>query len=543
MQTKLNSFQKCDQTSTLTEQALLKHIQSKGKTVEDEEGSRFETTRQKIAEYRQKEAAESKQLQASRTLEISKENFAPIEKKVQSPKKSSDSQESSPSSTKTTEMEIKYRKTSLTDNLPGDAANCRSSEIESISSGTDEGFESMRNSVHDESTNRISPLTQQPQPTEDSNIVRKVDMGGGEAKVCEDDKSRTLTRSCGSLSANVPLTLPKTNQDLQRSPLQGAKSMVMIHKDTPSSPNDMARMTSRLPNRMGSRDMSAPQVSSTSTLKSSSSGLHVSNDQQESDYDGHLQVSQTLQRTSSLSDNSTTSDNSKKNHKTKDDIEKLTARLSQPKRFSINSSHSASQQSLKKPVAPTGQPPSRQSSFEKFIRGSTVRTTLPANVLNFNKKKASGQHQPQKELISNAIPEGSNLEDTPPKPPVRTTSISNSGHHNSSRRLTMDCRPPSKTRSNNNPLNTTVTCNNSTVHPIVKSEVKSKNADKSVLDSSPEKPSKENFIQKFFNGTKNQSPKTNRTKNQSSKSAPTTTEEPTVIKRPVKPGIMTLYKK
>ena len=536
---KLNSYQRCDQTSTLTEQALLKHIQSKGKAVEEEESSKLDSTRQKIAEYRQKEAAETRQLQASRTSGISKEKLTTIENKTQSARESSDSNLSSPSSIKTTEVKIKYRKSSSTDNQPSDAANCRSSEIESISSGTDEGFESMRNSVHDESSNRVSPLTQQHQLPEDSNIgIRKGDVDGEETKVCEDDKSRTLTRSCGSLSANVPLTLPKTDQDLQGSPLQGAKSMVMIHKDTPSSPNDIARTTSRSPNRMGSRDMSAPQVSSTSTLMSSSSGLHALSDQQDADYDSHLQVPTALQRTSSLSDNSTASDNSKKNHKNNVDIHKLTARLSQPKRFVFNSLQSASQQSLKKPAAPAGQPPSRQSSInvdEAFVRGSTGRSTLPPNVLNFNKKKASGQHHAQIEQTSNAIPEvpsSSMLEDTPPKPPLRTTSISNSGYLNSSRRLTLDCRSTSKTRSFNNPLNTTITCNNPTVHPVPP-EVKPKEADKPVLNTSPEKPAKESLIKKIMKGTKGLS----------SKPAPATTEEPVVIRRPNKPGTTTRYKR
>ena len=344
-------------------------------------------------------------------------------------------------------------------------------ENESVCSGTDEGFESMRNSVVSEEIYRTSPFDELLNNTltannnsyvENQNI--KQNFGRSQNNLTHSINNQlntnndhsTITCSLDSLVKESKLSLPPNPEDMR-----GATSVVLDNQLMLNSANG---------NFWGSSDGNAPNKSSTSTLKSSGSGLHLetlnlSPDAKNIDFENEIKKNsidsakdiqkcpnrfqsftsyqeslqyvineQSTKETNNNYDQKQLRTNSKERNsrsETKQSrsqtISDLTNRLSQPKKppslqisgQSTSPFPPSKTEKIEKPRTP---------SSESFKRGSSRRVTLPAKVAekykNFAQNNKSQTESPcvsKHSINSNTSICINNL---PPKPPARTSSKS-----------------------------------------------------------------------------------------------------------------------
>lgn len=346
-------------------------------------------------------------------------------------------------------------------------------ENESVCSGTDEGFESMRNSVVSEDNNHTSPLhdnlnntltdNNDQHHTYNNNNTLK---GSYDKQLASNNNNNDhITCSLDSLVHDNKLSLPRDPIDIR-----GATSVVSV--DLPK--------TLEPPNEdfLSYADINTPNKSSTSTLKSSGSGLHLEHSNldmkiskpeedlaeieqegmekilrntspkqsEQRRYKSHSQppvnkltLKEREQRPVQRPRHGSTSDSSSgSEHKKKVNVNQLSARLSQPKRQTLNTYSTKQAISI---VSPTDIKATKGTKAllpsDSFKRGNLLRSTLPVKkkdssqpskdspqvqeaYINNNNRNPNNNHTP----TSNNNHTNNNFSnDLPPKPPTRTTSM------------------------------------------------------------------------------------------------------------------------
>ncbi|ESO07755.1 hypothetical protein HELRODRAFT_170303 [Helobdella robusta] len=414
----------------------------------------------------------------------------------------------------------------------------------SFSSGTDEGFESMRNSVNCDDTSRASPSCDQ------ANISGRNKTAG--TNKCATDDGFPYAHSMENLMKENEM---KMSQTIDNTIMRGATSVVSVQLTETN--NDLCN-DAKNENFSSLREVSTPNKSSTSTLKSSGSGFHfdASSCQSVLLKEEQPQINDINQRHPTKMLNQTvveeepntklifqhrarrtsTCDNSSDNRKSKPlvDIGELSARLSQPKRpVNVSTTGSITPHTN---VLHNNQPTSKSSKAgghsknpnisvnskmcsETFVRGSPCRTTLPANVFNTNKKRALANQ---------------NIE-IPPEPPIRTTSILPSKCEISALNCCSAAESAQKCSSNSQNFSQFYEDSKSTDSSNSSEKKASKTAPPQKLTTSS--PSRTKSLFKKFMNSNSTSKNTNNNNNNNSSATPEVK-----MARPVKPGTA-LYKR
>ena len=389
-------------------------------------------------------------------------------------------------------------------------------ENDSVCSGTDEGFESMRNSVVSDDNNRTSPFNDSLNNTlTNNNISNTCNRNTNLKKYHEkqpassNNDHHVITCSLDSLVRESHLSLPLNPIDIR-----GATSVVSVDQPKPLQNPDGDKQF------LSYSDLNTPNKSSTSTLKSSGSGLHLENVNSNLDIrnskleevfgevqlDGGLmgvssngqsqqlrykslsqpplnkkplkdtdQKSKHKHRTGGCNENSLGGDFKK--CKAQIDVQELSARLSQPKKQSLSSASSTPKQPTQvshiTPNKPQRTEKSRAPSSESFKRGGLLRTTLPVKEPEMRRdtsqpsRRISDYQSGNKDYISHHNHNSTLPNDLPPKPPTRTTSMAAkhaNDHSNSQKRRSayMEYSSKNHTAFPNGPDCNLSTCNEST---------------------------------------------------------------------------------